>query len=135
QGGRLAWRQFGRLGRGWRRRNDRLGGDSLGAGRLSGGSLIGSSRRRRIVLLGGRYRRDGDDGLGGGFGHVLWRFEHDGAAWRRQHGLLERRGFDRRPLVGRQCGDRRLPLERIQPSGDWRDRPPAITDITIRGPG
>ena len=37
--------------------------------------------------------------------------------------------------VGRQCRDRRLPLEGVKPPADRRHRPPAIADIAIRGPG
>ena len=41
----------------------------------------------------------------------------------------------RRALVGRQGRDRRLPLEGVEPAGDRRDRPPAVADIAVGGPG
>ena len=42
--------------------------------------------------------------------------------------------FDRGALVRRQAGDRRLPLEGIEPAGDRRHRTPAIADIAVGGP-
>src|SRR5207342_3868607 len=98
----------------------------LGGGNLDGGRLDGSRLRRRVVLLGGRYRsrnygcdrnsgrgrrRRDDDGRRDRLNYDRRRrLEHDRLVGGRQHGFLERGGFDRIASVGRQRRDRRLPL-------------------------
>ena len=119
-----------------------LGSAATGSGRArfnNGGNFGGTRRRRRIVLLGGRH-----NGAAGATGSTARLLHLDGPwavrARRRGAGLpasppRTAKIRSQAPLSDGKRGHRCLPLERVEPPGDGRDRPPAIADVAVRGPG